>query len=155
MSNSEKGTRVYQLLKKHLTDNSFHIEEHDEELVLMVTVHGDDLPQPTIIRVLDDKDIIQILSPIPGRIPEDKRVDAAIAIAVANQGMINGCFDLDMNDGEIDFRVAQSYAGIELSEELMQYLLGVAFITTDRYNDKFFMLGKGLMSLEQFIEQES
>ena len=155
MANSEKGIKVYEMFKKHLQENEFHIDAYDDELVISLTVHGDDLPQPTLIRVIDDRDIVQIISPIPGRIPEDKRVDAAIAITVANQDMINGSFDLDMSDGEIHFRVAQYYGDMELTEDFMKYLLGLAFFTTDRYNDKFFMLGKGLMSLEQFIEQES
>ena len=105
--------------------------------------------------MLDDRDVFQILSPIPSHIPEDKRIDAAVAVSVANYGMINGCFDLDMSDGEIRFRVAQGYEGMELSNEFIKYIMGIVFFTTDKYNDKFFMLGKGLMSLEQFIEQES
>ena len=155
MGFSEKGIQVYETIKKHLQSNDFGFEPHDDALVLTLTVHGDDLPQPTLIRVMDDRDIIQIVSPIPTTIPEDKRVDAAIAVTVANQGMINGCFDLDMSDGEVQFRVAQSYRGIEINDEFLNYFLGVAFYTTDRYNDKFFMLGKGMMTLEQFIEQEN
>ena len=154
MSNSARGTQVYEMFKKHLEGNDFKFEAHDDDLVLALTVHGDDLPQPTLIRVLDDREIIQIVSPIPSRIPEDKRIDAAVAVSVANYGMINGCFDLDMSDGEVRFRIAQSYKGIELSEELIKYILGVTFVTTDEYNDKFFMLGKGYISLDQFIEQE-
>lgn len=155
MSNSARGTQVYQMFKKHLEENNFKFDAHDDDLVLTMTVHGEDLPQPTIIRILDDRDVFQILSPIPSRIPEDKRVDAAVAVSVANYGMINGCFDLDMSDGEIRFRVAQGYKGMELSNEFIKYIMGIVFFTTDKYNDKFFMLGKGLMSLEQFIEQES
>ena len=75
------------------------------------------------------------------RIPEDKRMDAAVAVAIANYGMINGSFDLDMSDGEIRFRVTQSYADMELSQECISYLIGIVFFTTDKYNDKFFMLG--------------
>ena len=155
MSNSEKGIQVYQMFKKHLEENDFKFEAHDDDLVLTMTVHGEDLPQLTIIRVLDDRDVLQILSPIPSHIPEDKRVDAAVAVSVANYGMVNGSFDFDMRDGEIRFRIAQGYEGMELSEEFIRYILSVAFFVTDKYNDRFFMLGKGMISLEQFIEQEN
>lgn len=155
MSTSEKGKQVYEMFKKYLEKHDIRFEAHDDDLVLIMTVHGEDLPQPTMIRVLDDRNVFQILSPIPSRIPEDKRFDAAVAVSIANYGMINGSFDLDMGDGEIRFRLAQAYEGVELSEELIHYVLGVVFFTTDRYNDKFFMLGKGLISLEQFIEQEN
>ena len=155
MGHSAKGTQVYQMFKKHLEEKNFKFDAHDDDLVITMTVHGEDLPQPTIIRVLDERDVFQILSPIPSHIPEDKRFDAAVAVSVANYGMINGSFDLDMSDGEIRFRVAQGYRGMELSDEFMDYILSIVFYTTDKYNDRFFMLGKGMMSLEQFIEQEN
>ena len=155
MSHSEKGIGVYEMFKKYLEKHGFDFKAHDDDLVITLTVRGEDFPQPTMIRVYDDRDIVQILSPIPSNIPEDKRLDAAVAVAVANYGMINGSFDFDMSDGEIRFRVAQSYEGMEISEEFIKYILGVAFFTTDKYNDSFFMLGKGMMSLEQFIEKEN
>ena len=155
MNYSENGIKVYEMFKKHLEEHDFGFEAHDDDLVITLTVNGEDLPQPTIIRVFDDRDVVQVISPIPSRIPEDKRLDAAVAVAVANYGMINGSFDFDMSDGEIRFRVAQSYEGMEISEEFIKYILGVAVFTTDKYNDSFFMLGKGMMSLEQFIEKEN
>ena len=155
MSNSTKGMQVYQMFKKHLEEIDFKFEAHDDDLVLTLTVNGDDLPQPTLIRVIDEQDIVQIVSPIPSHLPEDKRIDAAVAVSVANYGIINGSFDLDMSDGEIRFRVTQSFREMEMSEECIKYILNITFLTTDKYNDRFFMLGKGLMSLEQFIEKEN
>ena len=152
MSYSEKAVQVYELFKENLTEHHIKFETDDEHLVLKMIVHGEDLPQPTFIQVDDERSVVQILSPIPSRIPDDKRMDAAVAVAIANYGMINGSFDLDMSDGEIRFRVTQSYADMELSQECISYLIGIVFFTTDKYNDKFFMLGKGMISIEQFIE---
>ena len=155
MGKSSKGIQVYEIFKKYLDDNKIKFEAHDDDLVLTMTINGDDLPQPTMIVVIDDREVIQIISPIPGNIREDKRVDAAIAVSVANDQMINGCFDFDISNGRIQFRLAQSYSGMEPSEELIKYMIGVTFFTTDNYNDKFFMLGKGMMSLEEFIEKSN
>ena len=113
------------------------------------------MPQPTMIRVDEEREVIHVLSPIPSHIPEDKRIDAAVAVSVANYGLVNGSFDFDMRDGEIRYRVTQGFMGIEVSEELVRYILAVVFKTTDDYNDKFFMLGKGLISLDKFIEMET
>ncbi len=155
MSHSEKAVRVYEAFKAHLQAKDFHFDPHDDDLVITMTVHGEDLPQPTIIRVIDERDLVQILSPIPSSIPEDKRTDAAVAVAVANYGTLNGSFDYDMSDGEIRFRVTQSYIDCEVSDDLIRYLLGITFFTTDKYNDRFFMLGKGLLDLAKFIEMEN
>lgn len=147
--------RVYQLFKDYLENNRYRYTADDARLSISLTLQGEDLPQPTVISVLRDRNVVQIVSPIPGRIPEEKRIDAAVAVVIANYSVLNGCFDLDMNDGGICFRLVQGYHGIEFSEELAQYMLRIVFYTTDKYNDKFFMLGKGMMSLEKFIEAES
>ena len=155
MSNCSTSIQVYEMIKKYLEDHHVSFKTHDEDLVLTMTLQGDDLPQPTFVEVDDKRKIIQIVSPIPSHIPEDKRIDAAVAVSVANYGLANGSFDLDMNDGEIRYRVAQGFMGIEVSEELIGYMIAVIFQTTDKYNDRFFMLGKGLISLDKFIEMEN
>ena len=153
MSNAKQ---VYQAFLDYLKSRDYKsIETDEEKLLINLTVRGEDLPQPTYIHVMEDREVVGILSPIPARIPEDKRVDGAIAVAVTNYGMINGSFDYDISDGEIRFRTAQSFAGAVLNEEQIDYLLKVTFFTTDKYNDRFFMLSKGMMTLEEFIKKEN
>lgn len=146
--------QVYQLVVNHLEERNFHFDRHDDDLVITMTVRGDDLPQPTVIRVIEELQVLQVLSPLPVRMPEEKRADAAVAVAVANYGMVNGSFDLDMADGEIRFRATQSFRECELTDETIKYILGITFVTTDKYNDRFFMLGKGGMGLTEFIEMD-
>jgi len=101
---------------------------HDEDLVITMMVNGEDLPQPTMIAELEEREIIQVFSPIPGKISEDMRIDAAVAVSVANHEMVNGCFELNMGDGHIRFRIAQSYTCLEISEEFIYYILAVTFL---------------------------
>ena len=68
--------------------------------------------------------------------------------------MINGSFDYDLNDGEIRFRLVTSFRESTLSEELFMYMVLVTAKTVDDYNDKFLMVSKGMMSIQQFIEWE-
>lgn len=145
---------IYQLFKDHLTDRKFKYDPHDEDLVISLTVKGEDLPQLTLIRVLDDREVVQIISLLPFKVPKDKRIEAAIAVSVANYGIINGSFDYDISDGEIRFRVTQSFMESRWDDSTVSYLLTIAFQTTDKYNDKFLMLGKGMLTLEQFIAAE-
>lgn len=154
MDKKVRAGQVYELFKQHLTNQKFKFDPHDDDLVISMTVHGEDLPQPTLVMVDADREVVRLLSPLPTKIPEDKRIDAAIAVATANYGLVNGSFDYDMSDGEIRYRVCQSFAQTVLNEETVRYLLGVIFLTTDEYNDRFFMLGKGMMSLEDFLKKE-
>lgn len=154
MDKKARAKQVYELFKQDLTNSKIKYEPHDDDLVISMTVHGEDLPQPTLIMVDEDREVVRLISPLPSKIPEDKRMEAAVAVATANYGLVNGSFDYDMSDGEIRYRVCQSYAGTVLNEETVRYLLGVIFFTTDKYNDLFFMLGKGMISLEDFLKKE-
>ena len=109
---------------------------------------------PTVIRLFEERSVVQILSPIC-EMTEDRRLDAALALAAANYGIINGCFDYDADNGEIRFRLAQGYMGIEFTKEIAAYMLHVTFKTTARYSDRFIRLSGGTLSLEEFFRLES
>ena len=82
-------------------------------------------------------------------------MEAAIAVCVANYGLVNGCFDYDLNDGEIRFRMVQSYRDSIIGNEVYNYMLIVGANTVDKYNDRFLMLFKGMLDLEKFVELEN
>ena len=147
------GLEVYNKFKNHLQSKNFKFDAHDDDLVIFLTVHGEDLPQPTLIKVYDDRNVVQIVSPIPVKMPEDKIIDGAAAVTAANYGMLNGCFEMNMSNGEIRFRIAHNFEETGISEKTVQYLLALTFLITDKFNDRFFMLAKGVLSLEQFIQK--
>ena len=155
MSFTSRGVRVYETIKKHLKKNDFHFDAYDDDHRIKMNVRGDDLPVSIIIRVLDERGVMQILSPLPFNMPEDKRIDGAVAVSVANYGIVNGSFDYDMSDGEIRFRITQSFEDVDYNEDVFKYMLRVAFLTVDKYNDHFFMVGKGMMTLKEFIAKEN
>lgn len=155
MTKEQRAVNVYNCLKAHLDSNGLHYEPNDDELAIKITLHGDDLPVPLYMFVHADRQLVRILSPLPVHMPEDKRIDGAIATSIANYGIVTGNFDYDMSDGEIRYRVTQSFLEGEITDEMIKYMISIIFGTVDKYNDRFFMLGKGMMSLEQFIEAEN
>ena len=147
-----RGEAVYECFKKHFQDHDLHFEAHDEDHAITATFGGEDLPMPLLIRVIDNREVVKLSSSVPLKIPEEKRVDTAIAITAINYQLLNGCFQMDLSDGEVRYSMAQSFRGSEVNDEIIRYLISVTIQTTDEYNDRFFMLGKGLMSLDQFLE---
>jgi len=152
--NMAKAKAVYSTILKMLDSKDWKYERHDEDLVIKSGVRGEDLPVEFIIRVLPEPEVVQFVSPMSYKVPEDKRLEGAVAVSVANYGLINGSFDYDVADGEIRFRLTSSYLDSEIGEGLLEYMMMVGVTTADRYNDKFFMLTKGMLTLQQFIEQE-
>lgn len=153
--NMQKAQEVYATIIRMLDNMEWKYEKHEDDLLIKSGVKGDDLPIEFIMVVRPKNQVVQFISSMPFNMPEDKRVDGAIAVCVANYGLIDGSFDYDLRDGEIRFRLTCSYRESTLSEELFNYMVMVSASTVDNYNDKFFMIAKGRMTVQQFIEQEN
>ena len=92
-----------------------------------------------------------MLSKLPFVIQEDKRIDVALAVSMVNNQLVDGSFDYDITSGKLLYRMTNSFIESKLSKEVFDYMLFVAFHTIDEYNDKFLMLAKGYISVEQFL----
>ena len=150
----KKAVEVYDTLCSMLDNINWKYEKIEEKLMIKSGVKGDDLPIDFLVVVKPNNEVVQFLSSMPFNMPEDKRVEGALAICAANYGMVNGSFDYDLSDGQIVFRLTSSYRESLLSEALFEYMVMVSASTIDKYNDRFFMLAKGMITLEQFIEME-
>lgn len=149
------ASKIYNDLRTHLDAIGLKYTRHDDDKVISLGMNGDDLPMDMILAVREKQEVVQLLSPIPSKAPEDKRIDAAVAVNVANNGMVFGSFDYDVSDGEIRWRAVLPYRDAAITKDQVYYLVMVSATTIDKYNDKFLMLNKGMMTLQQFIESEN
>ena len=127
----------------------------EEDLMIECGARGEDLPIGLFIKLNPDLQLLSLFSHLPITVPEDKRLDLAVAISLVNNKMVDGCFDYDITDGNVLFRMSKSFLGAELGHETIKYLIFCSCSTIDNYNDKFLMLAKGMLSLEQFMESEA
>ena len=129
-------------------------EESDARISIRIHFQGEDLPLTLHIVLRTDRQIATVFSVMPERFPESRLTEAALAVAVANQGLIDGSFDLNMKTGEVRFRLTSSYIETVLSEMLFSYLMYVSAETVDRYNDRFTALSRGEADLAEFLRLE-
>jgi hypothetical protein len=151
----EQAKKVFGTLVNMLDTRDWKYEKHEDDLLIKSGIKGDDLPIEFIVVVKPKNQVVQFLSVLPFNMPEDKRVDGAIAACIANYGLVDGSFDYDIRDGRFVYRLTSSYRESVLGEDLFEYMIMCAASTVDMYNDKFFMLAKGMMTMQQFIEQEN
>ena len=149
-----KAVEVYETLCSMLDNINWKYDKIEEKLMIKSGVKGEDLPIDFIVVVKPRNQVVQFISSMPFNMPEDKRVEGALAVCTANYGLVDGSFDYDLSDGQIVFRLTSSYRDSLLSEALFEYMVMVSASTIDKYNDRFFMLAKGMISLEQFIEMD-
>ncbi len=151
----DQARSVYAAILNMLDERGWKYEKFDDDLVIRAGIAGDDLPIEFIMFVKPQNQIVQVLSKLPFKIPEDKRVEGAIAVSVANYGLVDGSFDYDISDGELRYRLTSSYRESLLGADLFEYMIMCAASTVDDYNDRFFMLAKGMIDVKKFIELEN
>ncbi len=151
MDDLRKAQEMFGVLCRTLEDNDWNYKKNEEALTIECGAQGEDLPIELRIEVDAERKLVILLSTIPARIPEDKRLDAAVAVSVVNNILVDGCFDYNVKTGNLLFRMTNSYMESTLSKEVFDYMLFCSCKTIDDYNDKFFALAKNMMTIQQFI----
>ena len=78
--NMQKAKEVFNTLTKMLDTRDWKYEKHEDKLLIKSGVKGDDLPVEFIVVVKPRNEVVQFISAMPFNMPEDKRVDGAIAV---------------------------------------------------------------------------
>jgi len=130
----------------------FKYDLKEDEQLIITGVKGEEMNIPLKIFFVEEIQLVTVFSKLPFEIPKDKRLDLAVALCAVNNRLANGTFDIDLSDGTIVFRLSNSYAGSELGKDTYEYLLFGTCHVVEEYNDKFYMLSKGITDLESFLQ---
>ena len=147
----QQAQTIYEKLCRVLDGYDWQYEKNDETRSIKCGFRGEDIPIELNIEVDVERTLVLVISCMSYTIQEDKRLDLAIAISAVNSTLVDCCFDYDISKGNIFFRMANTFLDRELSETLLAYMLVVSCHHIDSFNDKFLMISKGMLSIEQFL----
>ena len=150
----ERAKKVYQTLCSAIEQRNWKYDKEEDRLFVHFSVSGDDFPMQFYVFVEVERQLIRLLSPMPFKMSENKRIEGALAACAASCGMIDGSFDYDLSTGEIYFRTTALFRESEIGEDLFQYMISLSCAMVDKYNDKFFAIDKGFLSINDFIAEE-
>ena len=148
---NDMAKEVYSTLCAALDKREWHYEKDEEKLVVHFSVGGEDIPMKFIIAVDAERQLVRVMSPLPFKFSEEKRMDGAIATCVASFGLADGSFDYDISTGLVVFRMTATYRESKLGDGLFQYMISCSSVMVDEFNDKFLAIEKGLLSIGDFI----
>ena len=152
--NYTAAKKVFNKIDAYLKAKDWKYDKDTDKLEFTYQVGGDDLPMRFTLFVDAERELIRLLSFMPFDFAEDKRIEGAVAVCVANYGMVNGCFGYDISDGSIFHKLAVAYKDIEVTDELIAYIMGLGMAMVDQYNDRFFALNKGFITIADFMNKE-
>ncbi len=151
----EKAQRMHLKLCSVLDARDWKYERNDEELQVEFSVTGNDLPMPIRLFVDVERQVVRLMSPLPFTVPEEKRLDIALAVTAVNCNLAAGNFDFDIEKGVFGFRIASSYIESDISDAALDYMLRAACETIDANNDQFKAIIDGTLSLERFLIEKA
>ncbi|MBQ1947753.1 MAG: YbjN domain-containing protein [Clostridia bacterium] len=147
-----KAKEIYETICSFLNGDDWKYERHDEDMVVTMSAKGEDLPISFVVRVDAERHLVVVYSQLPFEVSSGKMVETAVAVSMANFGLVDGSFDMDIQKGKILFRMTTSYLESLISESVFAYMIYCTAHTVDKYNDKLMMLAKGMIDLAKFKE---
>lgn len=148
----QRAQETFATLCRMLDGENWKYDKNEENLTIECGAQGDDLPMPITVKVRPDRQIVWLLSYLPFEVPEEKRLEVAAAVSIVNYRLINGCFEYNISNGRLYFRMTNSFMDSTLSTETFKYMLYCSCQTIDDYNDKFEALAKGQIDVTAFMK---
>ncbi len=150
--NMKHAKKVYATLIKTMDAQKLNYDKLEEDLSIRSGFNTEDFPVEFLIIVDAQRELVKFLSRLPFNMSDDKKIEGAIATCVANKSIVDGTFDYDVSTGEVLFRLSTSFKGeADITKEIIEYIMLVSVATIDRYNDLYYMLSKGNITLSEFI----
>lgn len=146
-----QAKQVFDTLCQTLDGHDWEYEKDESELTIECGAQGEDLPIQITIRIDPKRHVAMLLSHMPFVTSEEKRLEMAVAISVVNNRLVDGSFDFDISDGHMFFRMTTSFLESTIGSKVFTYMLYCSCKTVDEYNDKYLMLAKNMLTIEQFI----
>ena len=147
----ELAKATYSNLCQTLDAQDWKYKKNEEKLMIECGAQGDDLPIELTIKVDPDRMLVMTFSHLPFVVQEDKRLEVDIAVCAVNNALADGCFDYNVTNGHMFFRLTNSFMESMLGAEAFKYMIFGSCQIIDEYNDKLLMLAKGMISIEQFL----
>lgn len=149
---TEKAASMYKTLCDALDEKEMHYDKKPDDLVVTFVLSGEDIPMTVVAAIDADRQLVRVFSALPFCFAEDKRLEGAIATCQANYCLADGNFDYNYNDGRVIFRLTSCYRDSLISKELFWYMIACLGYTVDKYNDKFLLISKGSLSIDEFVK---
>ncbi len=148
-----QGEKVLDTICAMLDGEELKYGRNDEDMSVQLSFNSDDFDIILVFKVFPERDLITLFSPLTFTAPEDGRQDIAMAMTVLNNVTYDGLWTINISNGDMEFRMTNSYCDSIVGKDCYKDMMGMAITANSKFAAKFFMLGKGAMSFEQFMDE--
>lgn len=147
----KQAKAMYQMMLESLEDRSwqYHADEENQRVAFSVSSHQ--IQMQFLMSVETEGQYISLLSFLPFCIGKHQKVEVALATSYINYSLINGHFDMDLNEGRVLFRMTSIFDGSILSKDVIQYMIDCACSTVNRYHPLLLQMSEGTITVDDLI----
>lgn len=146
---------IFDTLCNAIERMGWNYKKDEKEPVVYFGVSDDDLQMQFAIIIDEKRQLIRLLSPMPYKMSEEKRMEGVVATCMASYKMVDGNFDYDLSDGSIVFRMTVSFRESIIGEGLFQYMIACSCAMVEEYGKQFLAIDKGTVSISEFLSNNN
>lgn len=150
--NIKAAEEIFNLICSNLDSHNCKYNKEPEKLTVSLSVTAKDTSVPLSLFVDANHELITLYSFMNFEVPEDKRLETAVAISKLNYMLTFGNFNFDIETGKIHFIINVSYRDSKLGSEIITKMISTALTVMSDFTEKFLMLSKGYLSIDKFFE---
>jgi len=143
--------RYLQITKDFLDLDDWKYDCDEEKQVIKSGVKSENGSYKILFVSREDKDQYLIYAIAPVEVPEKDRSKICEFFARANYGLMIGNFELDMNDGEMRYKVSVTLEDAGLTHGMVSSMLKYCISTMDKYYREIMNVIYGSISPEEAI----
>lgn len=121
------------VVAEYLTADDWKFDRIADHNVISTSVKAEHATYRLFFHADESSQIVMLYATLSNLIPEERRLAAADYLTRANYGMRIGNFELDLNDGEVRYKVSMDVEGGTLALTMVKNMIGTAVTTFDRY----------------------
>lgn len=148
-----QAKEAFDTVCRYFDKKNWSYEKEEEDLFISLRVKGDEMPITVNFAVDAERQILRVTSPLPFKVNEEKVGEITFALTAVANSIYNGWFIHDIEKGTLVFRAMAPFMGSTVSEEMVEYMLNIAYYTVNNLNDSFHSLSTGMITIEQFFER--
>jgi len=147
--------QIVDALRDWLDGDDWHYEYDAENHVIRAGVNLECKLRNARVFIIvraDGSYVVNIVSPISG---DPKNIGELVKyVAMANFGLANGNFDVDVRDGELRYKIYVNCKGLEkISDQIIKDSIYAGWCMMERYGDGIAALAMGFSDAEAEIKK--
>lgn len=153
---SDKKKQIDFVLKniiKALDEERIEHSNDEENINISCMTHKFGLHIDFMFKINAENMSVMLISELPCIVKRSRTEDLAAAVCFINNFTANGCFDFDIDNGKIFFRMTNCFCDSLIGKEAYDYMINCLLSMLDEYSEQFKLLAEGSISLDEFVDR--